>query len=323
MERRLLLFASLSLVIGCPGPQFSLVTSDRPGALLSVRGTGPDDVWICGSDGGAGPEWHHWDGAAWDSIDTSAWAGVDLWWLSVQEDVVEAVGSGGTILRLDRETGTITDHGPGGDATFFGVVGDAAEGWAVGGQPSATVAPLLWRRSGDTWADAQAGVGTDGDVFFKAHGTRDDLVVVGNFGLSMRWDGAAWTELDTGVDVSLLTVDVGAEATVAVGGAGSATILHLEDGAWVDHSPELQPGVNGVCSGGGLLRAVGATDSLHTWDGAAWTSPAPGDLPTDLFLDYHGCWIDDDGTFWGVGGNLFALDQGFVVREGRGTVPAP
>ena len=241
----------------------------------------------------------------------------------MRADTVEAVGSQGTILRLDRASGTITSHGPGVGGTFFGVVGDVDGGWAVGGDPAATSAPLLWRRTGDAWADAQPGAGADGDVFFKVHGSPGDLVLVGNFGLSMRWDGAAWTDLDTGVDVSLLTVDVGAEQTVAVGGAGSATMLHLTDGAWVDRSPELQPGVNGVCSGGGRLRAVGATDSLHTWTDGAWTSPAPSELPTDLFLDYHGCWFDGEGTFWAVGGNLFQLDQGFLVREGTGAVPAP
>ncbi len=323
MAARLLLLLCCVAMFGCPGVQFTLVAQEREGALLSVRGAGPDDVWLCGSDGGSGPEWHHWDGAAWERIDTSAFAGVDLWWLAVRDDVVTAVGSGGTILTLDRASGQITSEGPGGDATFFGVIDDGTTRWAVGGNPAATVAPLLWRHTGGAWEDAQAGVGSDGDVFFKIAGSDDSLVLVGNYGLSKRFDGAAWSDLDTGVDVPLLTVDVGAEQTVAVGGAGNGVILHLESDAWVDRSPELQPGINGVCSGAGRLRAVGATDSIHTWQEGAWTTPSPSDLPTNLFLDYHGCWLDAEGTFWGVGGNLFQLTRGFLVREGVGTVPAP
>ena len=324
MPHRLVLFLCALSLFGCTA-QFKLVTEDQDGALLSVRGTGPDDVWVCGADGGTGPEWLHWDGTAWERIDTSSYAGVDLWWLAVRPDRVTAVGSGGTILTLDRESGDIVSEGPGGDATFFGVIDDGVTRWAVGGNPAATVAPLLWRNTTGAWEDAQAasGVGSDGDVFFKIAGSGDDLVLVGNFGLSMRFDGTAWTELDTGTDVSLLTVDVGAEQTVGVGGAGNGVILHLESGAWVDRSPELQPGINGVCSGGGRLRAVGATDSMHTWEEGAWTTPSPSELPTNLFLDYHGCWFDSDGTFWGVGGNLFTLTRGFLVREGVGTVPEP
>lgn len=325
MAVRLLLLVSALAMLGCPGVQFELVSEELGGALLSVRGTGPDDVWLCGADGGSGPEWHHWDGAAWERIDTGAWAGVDLWWMAVREDTVTAVGSGGTILVLDRASGQITSEGPGGDAKFFGVIDDGVTRWAVGGDPAATVPPLLLRDTGAGWEDAQAelGAGSDGDVFFKIAGTGDDLVLVGNFGLSMRFDGTTWSDLDTMVDSTLLTVDVGAEHTVAVGGAGNGLILHLESGAWVDRSPEFQPGVNGVCSGGGRLRAVGVTDSIHTWEGDAWTTPSPSDLPTNLFLDYHGCWIDEEGTFWGVGGNLFQLTRGFLVREGVGKVPAP
>ncbi|MCO4773210.1 MAG: hypothetical protein KDA24_24465 [Deltaproteobacteria bacterium] len=312
----------LALLLGCPAEGLIVVGDELPGALLSVRGAAEDDVWMCGADGGDGPALLHWDGSAWERFDTSGFAGVDLWWLHVGGTRVTAVGTGGTIVALDRTSGDITDlGGPGGDGIFFGVWGPSEDDlWAVGGDPAGASMPLLWRDTGSGWADALGGLGEVGQTYFKVHGSGSEAVIVGSGGLTLRNEGSGFALLDSPVSDSLLTVDVGAEQTVAVGGAGNGLALHLEDGAWVDRSPEFQPAINGVCSGGGGLRAVGARDTLHTWADGAWTSPEPGELPTNLALDYHACWIGPGGTFWGVGGDLIRLERGFVVREGRGSV---
>lgn len=318
------LFALLSsLVVGCPSQSgFLVVGSDLQGALLSVRGTADDDVWACGSDGGDGPGLVHWNGSAWERFDTSAWAGVDLWWLYPGDQVVTVVGSGGTILELDRATGDLRDAGgPGGAGTFFGVWGDSGDDlWAVGGTVTETVPPLLWRNQGDGWADARGELGAAGDTFFKIHGNADGAVIVGTGGLALRKVGGDWVETSTGVTERLLTVDVGPEETVAVGGTSNGLVLHLDGEIWTNESPEFQLPINGVCSGGGVIKAVGGRDALHTWTDGAWTTPDPGELPTSLGLDYHACWLGPDGTFWSVGGDLVQLTQGFMVREGPGEV---
>ena len=301
-----------------------LVGEQLPSALLSVRGTAEDDVWMCGAVTGSGPALLHWDGSAWIEVDTSDFAGTDLRWLRAGTDRITAVGTGGTILGVDRASLEVTSlGGPGGTGTFFGVWGPSDDDlWAVGGEPTTAELPLLWRDAGSGWEDARGDVGVVGDTFFKVHGRSDEAVIVGTRGLSLRWDGAAWSAMDPVTDQSLLTVDVGAEQTVAVGGGGNGLALHWESGDWVDRSPEFQPAINGVCSGAGQLRAVGARDSIHSWEEGEWTTPNPGELPTSLALDYHGCWISPAGTFWGVGGQLIELTQGFVVRDGVGSVEA-
>ncbi len=264
----------------------------------------------------------HWNGSEWESFDTGPWAGVDLWWLHVGEDVVTAVGSSGTILELDRATGELRDAGgPGGEGTFFGVWGASEdELWAVGGTVSDTVPPLLWSNQGGAWQDARGDLGEAGETFFKIHGNASDAVIVGTGGLALRKVDGSWTESPTGVTDRLLTVDVGVEETVAVGGTSNGLALHLVGDSWIDESPDFQLPINGVCSGGGMLRAVGGRDAVHTWTDGAWSTPNPNELPTSLGLDYHACWLGSDGSFWGVGGNLVQLSDGFVVREGRGKV---
>src|SRR5262245_27379216 len=70
-------------------------------ALLAVWGTSDSDVFIVGSDDGAGPVVLHWDGAAWARLDTETTG--DLWWVwSDGGDVVWMVGDGARVLTYTR-----------------------------------------------------------------------------------------------------------------------------------------------------------------------------------------------------------------------------
>ena len=57
-----------------------------PGALLSISGTSPTDVYAVGADpeDGRGPLVVHYDGASWERLDSGATG--DLWWISVAAD---------------------------------------------------------------------------------------------------------------------------------------------------------------------------------------------------------------------------------------------
>src|SRR5690349_11756888 len=72
----------LTSLTACPQPEpaeWQEVFSDLDGALFSIWGTGPDDVWVVGADAGAGPAVLHYDGSAWTSLDSGQSA--NLWWV--------------------------------------------------------------------------------------------------------------------------------------------------------------------------------------------------------------------------------------------------
>ncbi len=320
-----------AVLVGCN----PVVIEDLDEALLAVRSTSPDDVWAFGADAGAGPLILHWDGSAWERIDTSDLVGQDLWWGHPTEDSVFLAGSAGLVGVLDRASGTIvTAEGIDPALTFFGVWGmSATDVWAVGGGIGTGLPPAAQRWDGTSWTawEDPAGPGAEGSVYFKVHGTAaDDVWIVGNRGFASRWDGTTLT--DTGAAAvlgdgssnvpSLLTIDVQGEFPVAVGGAGVGEIMHWDGAGWVRNNPEFAPGMLGVCSGpDGALRSVGGQGSVYDWDGSAWVQWERG----LTYKGLHGCRIDADGGFWAAGGSIAAapLDDGILIYDGPAVVKQP
>jgi hypothetical protein len=306
-----------------------LVAEGLPGAMLSVRGTAEDDVWISGAAAGSGPGLLRWDGASWTSFDLTSVGEYDAWWVMPTAEEVLLVGSGGLLASLDRASAEVTiDADPDPSITLFGVWGaNADDVWAVGGVVGGDAPPAIWRREDGTWRDRsdELGPAEPGRVYFKVHGTTpDDVWVVGDGGATLHWDGTALSPVPTDRDTApLLTVDAGGGEPIAVGGAGNALILHWDGTSWLDRSPEFQPGVNGVCRGGDRLVAVGVRDSVHAFLGEDWETP--DELRTDTARDYHACWLSEEGTLWAVGGQIatFPLTDGLIARHGRGRVPSP
>ncbi|MCB9761121.1 MAG: hypothetical protein H6739_14875 [Alphaproteobacteria bacterium] len=300
-------------------------------ALLSVRAPAADDVWITGAspDDGTGPVALNYDGDAWTRLDTSAWAGAELWWSHTTDDAVVLVGNQGLILELDRASGALEAvDGPDAEIDFFGVWGADDTLWAVGQTDGGLGPPALWQRSGGAWA-AFGDPGDDGAVYFKVHGTAaDDAWIVGNGGTALHWDGAAFTRVPTDADVDttnapLLTVDAGGERPIAVGGQGNGLILEYDGSAWRDVSPAFEPGFNGVCAGAGLAWAVGQHGARSTREGGAWISDYTQEVEALTLEDWHGCALDPDGGLWTVGGQLTSrpLTRGVAGYQGPGKVP--
>jgi len=327
----LLVLGGLVSALGCN----PVVIEELDEAVLAVRSTSPSDVWAFGADAGAGPLALHWDGSAWERIDTSSLTGMDLWWGHPTEDQVFLAGSEGLVAILDRPSGAITAaEGIDPAHTFFGVWGPSSTDiWAVGGAIGAGLPPAAQRWDGTAWTpwEDPAGPGEEGDVYFKVHGTSaSDVWIVGNRGIASRWDGTTLTDTDAasviaddaGNAPSLLTIDVGGDAPVAVGGAGVGEIIRWNGSAWMRESPDFAPGMLGVCSGpDGALRAVGGQGSVYDFDGSTWEQWERG----ITFKGLHGCLIDADGGFWTGGGSIAAapLDDGILIYDGPAAVKQP
>jgi hypothetical protein len=319
---------SLGLLVGCAGDKPVLVGEALPGGMLSVRALSADDVWLIGAssdpDDGSGPWVLHYDGAAWDRLDTSAWPGAELWWGHVTEEELVLVGDGGLILEGPRDGALTAVEGPSADTIFFGVWGaDADDVWAVGttaGDPSVAA---LWRRRDGAWSSVDPGPVSD--TLFKVHGTAaDDVWMVGVLGSILHWDGAALTIVPSPFPTApLLTVDAEGERPYAVGGLGPGVIVEYDGAAWVDASPDFQPGFNGVCAGGDDAWAVGQRGARAQRVDGVWVPDADQDVAALIASDWHGCAVDDEGGLWMVGGRIASrpLREGVVGYQGRHLPP--
>src|SRR5690606_16900636 len=108
-------------------------------------GTSDSDVWTVGGDmrDGTGPLVMHYDGAAWERVETGQSDG-DLWWVfGFDGGPVFMGGGGGVILRHEGGTFTVMDT-PTTD-TVFGIWGASPDDmWAVGGTFDTN--GFAWRR---------------------------------------------------------------------------------------------------------------------------------------------------------------------------------
>lgn len=320
--------AILSAVLtGCDGgetdppdePEWALVMSDQPGALLSIWGTSASDVWVVGADAldGTGPLVLRYDGAAWERLETGETQG-DLWWVhGFEGGPVFLGGSDGVILRW--ESGAFTKMTTPGTGTVFGLWGASAGAmWAVGG--SADKAGFAWRLAGDAWepeASLPADVVADAAIWKMYGHAADDAWMVGSNGVSFHWDGAALEQGDTGVGSSLFTVHANAERYTAVGGLVSGFIVEDDGSGWKDALPGgALYGLTGVHLGEGDVGwAVGQYGSVYSRDASGWHEEDHG---LHFKGDLHAVWLDPSGGVWAAGGQTssFPLTEGLLVHRG-------
>lgn len=316
--------AALVLFAGCPLPTdpsegtWEIVEKNLPGALMSVWGSGADDVWVVGADAGDGPIVKRWDGAAWTELDAGSPG--HLWWVSGAGDGVWMSGAGGRILRYDRSDMSFETWTAPTPETLYGVLPLADDDvWACGSDDQNT-AGVIWRYDGDAWAapaDLPAEL-MEGFACFKVWGpSRDDLWFVGYGGVVLRYQGGTWSRIELPADRPLFTVHGRGDEVFAVGGAVSGYLVELGGAAVREVTPKgevLQ--LAGIYAGESATVAVGFEGSV--WErGADGTWVADEAAPTTP-LEYHAVYVDPEGGIWAVGGRIYTgtLSDGLLTHYG-------
>jgi hypothetical protein len=321
-------------------PSWHRPLSGLSSALLSVWMGGPhdpwhNDVWMVGADkaDGTGPIVIH---------GTTTYRRVDLrpvdpegghlWWVfGPDADSVWMVGERGRAFRYDRKSGTASRVETGTDATLYGIWGaDGNELWAVGGYVFPRVGPPTLLRlgpgGGAVVAELPAGVIAQG-TFFKVWGTaRDDVWVVGELGMVLRYDGSVWSRVELPSTPRLVTIHGRSkDDLVVVGGVSQALILEGGAAGFVDRSPGPYAILSGVFVGpDGESWAAGMLGQVmrRSGPGAGWA--AVSGVP--VMKDWHAVWRDHRGDWWFVGGNLLSaarFDDGTVLRFGPPRTDGP
>ncbi|HEY8375215.1 MAG TPA: hypothetical protein VIK91_01950 [Nannocystis sp.] len=316
--------AALVLLAGCPQPPsgsdatWEIVHKGLPGALMSVWGSGPDDVWVVGADAGSGPAIMHWDGAAWTDLDAPSPG--HLWWVSGLGDALWMAGDGGRVLRYDRKDMSFQSWTMPTGERLYGVFPFADDDvWACGSNDDNT-AGVIWHHDGQTWT-APADLPPDhiaGFACFKVWGPRpDDVWFVGYGGVALHYSGGTWARVDLPAKRPLFTVHGRDNNVFAVGGQVSGYIVDLGVAPPRDLTPAgAVPQLAGVFVGETATVAAGLEGAIwRREDDGTWT--AIEDAPTTP-LEYHAVYVDPEGSIWAVGGRVYTgnLSDGLLTHYG-------
>ena len=287
------------------------------GAMLSVWGSGPDDVWAAGGTIDRGIVLHG-DGEVWTEVDTGAPA--MLWWVyGFAADDVYAVGEQGLILHYDGASWQRAESGT--DLPLYGVWGaSGGDVWVVGGDPTESGSAVVLRGRGTSFSPT----GDLGDLrpsaFFKAYGYADnDVILVGTEGTVLRWNGTDWRRETVPTSQPIFSLwGRGQDDLYAVGGWTAGTVLHFGGDGWTEVSAAAGAGLSGVFTApDSPTIAVGpAAYVLEILPDGTEIEPVVPQLAAAISL--HGVWGDGDGTTYAVGGDIFSADgpsTGVIVRR--------
>jgi hypothetical protein len=303
---RALILCGLAACSDGPSGSWHSVLSDQPTALLSVWSASPRDVYVVGGDArdGKGPVALHYDGAAWQRLDTGI-KNIDLWWtFGFTDGTVFMGGSGGTILRSKQ--GTVTAMPTPGLQTsvvVFGIWGAASNDvWAVGGLAGGAGGGFVWHYDGTAWT-ARNDVPGDRTVFKVTGRSTSDVWMVGSAGLGLHWNGSSLDRSDVGTDGSLLSVAGMDDRFVAVGGNFDGILYENADGdgSWKSALSQGGPLLNGVAASGSTAYAVGHGGTVLGRGSSGWKVENTSGATTQ---NLHAITIDSAGGVWVVGGNF-------------------
>jgi hypothetical protein len=340
--RALLFFAALAVppavigaLAGCrtpspapaETPEWQLLASDLPSALLSVSGRSPDDMFAVGADKGHGPLVLHFDGKGWSRLQTGQSG--DLWWIQALPDgPVLMAGANATVLRY--EGGRFERLPTPGLAkqTIYGVWGKSgADFYAVGSAAGRN--GFVWHYRGGAFEKETLPRDlpriADGELpgFFKVWGAGDNVWVVGAGGAVLHRQGSSpFVVVPSGTKDTLFTVNGAGDRLLTVGGAGNGVLLELQSKTPARLGDASPPSA-------GLLQGVFASDQFGDWASGErtavytrrGTSPFvavdPGfALPATSSL--HSIFVDAAGGVWSAGGNVLtpSLDGGILLHYG-------
>lgn len=329
MRRSLILSLSLGLMLSCAptepakvdagdanaGPSWKVSLEHLDGALLSMWGASPTDLWTVG-----GPRGNlgfnslvlRFDGSSWKRQNPGG--SETYWWVhGTSATDIWMVGEKGRITHWDG--GAFKEFTSNTTATLFGVwAASPTDAWAVGGTPeggSTKPNDILLHWDGVSWTPAPVPTPA-GRTFFKVWGiASDNLYVVGEAGTVWHRTGTTWNTEAAGAHGTLLTV-FGCSAT-EVYAVGSRDVLRSDGKTWTAMNVSLTNDVNGVaCGSPGDVVIVGSGGMKQRLTSGAWQD----DFGTVPYSDLHGAWADKTGNYWGVGGDFISNPQPNVSRQG-------
>ncbi len=294
-----------------------MVGQDQSAALLSVWGTGSDDVWAVGGDpdDGLGPLVLHYDGSAWTRLD-SGQRELDLWWVfGFEGGPVFMSGAGGTILSY--QDGEFTEYETPGSSIVFGMWGSAPDDvWAVGGNNGGG-SGFVWRFDGAAWTAAELPEQINGtDTVWKVAGiAADDVWMSGTAAKTLHWNGSSLDfEAIAGTDASFTSIGGNSERFIAVGGQFDGAIYENEGDGWqsaLDGGADL---LTGVAVSDDEAYAVGRFGTVLRRQSDGWTAE-----PLSTEENLHAVWIDPEGGVWAVGGQfeVSPTTSGVMIHKGN------
>ncbi len=293
---------------GSPAPAWQVVYdgTELGGALLSVWGTGPDEVFTVGGplgNTGGSAVAYRFDGTSWKDL---APGGDDsFWWVSGTSSTdVWMVGEKGRMTHWDGAA--LTEYPRVTTATIWGVwAASPTDAWASAGTPGKGTAAdndvvLHW--DGKAWSKVPLPGAPLGRSLNKIWGTSsDDLYAVGEFATVWHKKGAEWKlESDPPVAKSTLLTVFGCSAS-DVYAVGGSDVIHSDGKGWSKVSVSLSNVVNGVtCGASGEVLLVGFGGLKQRLASGAWVDEFDKDPTGDL----HGSWNDGHGAFWAAGGDF-------------------
>ncbi len=331
--------ASCTILVGCSDPdppkphppdppawQVVFDESTLGRAVLSIWGTGPDDVFAVGGPLGNGQETLaiHYDGSSWTELHPGGTE--TYWWVGGSgPNDVWMVGENGRVTQWDGKA--FIEHNSGTAATLWGVWAAAPNDvWIVGGTPEGgggVPNDIVFHWNGASLSNV-ALPQVLGRSFYKVWGRNsDDLYIVAEAATIWHKKGPDWIlESDPPVASATLFTVAGSSAA-DVYAVGNFDILHSTGKTWEKLTLELTGSVNGVATSGADDAAIVGYGGLkQRFVAGQWID----DFLEEPHGDLHATWAEGNGAYWAVGGNFLspasagASRAGIVARYGAGKV---
>lgn len=275
-----------------------------PALSWTFAGHARDDVWAMS----ASPRMlMHWDGAAWTAAVAPERALSDLW--VAPDGALWGAGTGDVLMRRDPCGWVYTSGAVHHSRSVTGLWASGTSAWMIGGPYGglSTIDECSLRVLGDP-NDFPYGLGGSGP---------DDVWIVGAYGLTVRWNGAALeTPPQPGPNGPLLDGVWAGTPTDAWAVGGEGTIERWDGQAWSSvASPTTRWLTDVTGNASGARWAVGEAGTILAWDGAAWSMM---EGPTRAWLG--AVWTTGDEA-WAVGeaGTILHLVDGAWAQVPSGT----
>jgi len=310
-------------------------TTDDIGALSSVWGSGPNDVFVVGGKGfPPAAKIYHYNGSTWKEMGTPPNTLGMVWVFGFSPTDVYAVGLGGHMLHYDGMSWTRIDAHTGFD--LWGIWGvSPTDIWIVGKGPTSAVNPnpdptLMHFDPTQPVASQFTPYPlpmTENDRLardlFKVWGIGAKLFAVGEKGLIIEYDGTAWKQVPAGANADDDFVSLWGTSTsniVAVGGRSAYRLSVYAGTGWTTYKPSNplgQPALNAVFMDESDLAIIGGVNGDDTgyvgrFDPTMTTPVA--ETAADATQAIHAIWGDGMGSYYAVGGNFsFPFSDGMCL----------